>query len=332
VVAGDNPSFDYYLAPRLALHPGPPIERLDLRALPSVREAAPWTDTFVIFCRYVSRGWLATLHRRAPELAGVGLFIDDDIAALARSPDAGWRYRWKLHRHALSRWPRLAPMLDRVWVSTTPLAELWGRHAPVLLPPIAGELDLASTPQASAFPLVGLHATSSHGADQRWLEPVVRGVLAADPAIKFEVVAGRDVARRWAGDPRVRVIPYRSWPDYRAETAAHGRDLLLAPTMPGPVNAARAAVKRIDAARCGAALLVSDPMVFEVSDDEAGLGMAAPLEAGSWIDRILALMGDEARRRALIGLNRTKLIEARRTASSLFVGDAAATETAWRLA
>jgi hypothetical protein len=335
VTAGENPSFDYYLAPRLALHAAPPVIPFDLAASRRVRERADWQGVFLLFCRYLSEGWLRTALTHAGELAGLGLFIDDDMEALAADRTNRWRYRWKLRRQGLDLWPRLTPVLDALWVSTSPLAERWGRNAgapvPRLTPPLAGEADLAAAPARPLRPLIALHATSSHGADQRWLAPVVREVLAADPRVEFEVVAdpGRD--RLWRGDPRVRVIPYRSWPAYRADTAAHGRDLLLAPVQPGAANAARADVKRIDAARCGAALMVSDAAVFQVSPGEAALGMAAPLEASAWVQGVLGLIGDEERRRALIDLNREKLIAARRTASALFAPAAAGMEGTWRL-
>lgn len=328
VTDGENPSFDYYFAPRLAMHRGPPVARFDLAAPRGDREGGAWTDTLVIFCRYASAAWLRTL--RAQDLAGIGLFLDDDIEALAAARETRWRYKRKLHRNALRLWPELRPRLDRVWTSTAPIARRW--TAPVLLPPLAGEIDLASVPERSERPLVGLHATGSHVADHLWLEPVVRGALATDPNLEFEVVADRWSERRWRGDPRIRVVPYQSWTRYRADTAAHGRDLLLAPLLPTAANAARADVKRIDAARCGAALLVSDSSVYRVSAEEAVLGMVAPLDTGAWIRAIVGLMSDPVRRVALVQLNRAKLIEARRVAPALFESADGGMGEAWRLA
>jgi hypothetical protein len=328
----ENPSFDYYFAPRLAMHPGPPVARFDLSAPRRDREGGVWTDTLVIFCRYASAAWLRSLRARERDLAGIGLFLDDDIEALAAARETRWRYRLKLQRYALRRWPELRPSLGRVWTSTAPIARRWAAMAPVLLPPLAGEVDLASSPVCSERPLVGLHATGSHVADQLWLEPVVRGALAADPNLEFEVVADRWSERRWRGDPRVRVVPYRSWPQYRADTAAHGRDLLLAPLLPTAANAARADVKRIDAARCGAALLVSDKSVYQVSPEEAALGMIAPLDVEAWTRAIVGLMSDSGRRAALVQLNRAKLNETRRAATALFESADGGKGEMWRLA
>ncbi|HXV00350.1 MAG TPA: hypothetical protein VG166_07620 [Caulobacteraceae bacterium] len=289
----------------------------------------------MLFCRYASESWLRTVLAHGGELAGVGLFIDDDMEALAADRNLRWRYRWKLRRHGMTLWPRLTPLLEGLWVSTSPLESLWAQKAgaptPRLTPPLPGEADLASAPVRPPRPLIASHATSSHGADQRWLAPVVGAVLAAHPGVDFEVVAdpGRD--RLWRGEPRIRVIPYRDWPAYRADTAAHGRDLLLAPLHPGRANAARADVKRIDAARCGAALMVSDPLVFQVNPDEEALGMVAPLEPAAWVKGILGLIGDEDRRRMLTDLNREKLSSARRTAAALFAPASEGMDGTWRL-
>jgi len=318
VVGSENPSFDYYFGSRFALHPGPPARRYALSATPATLAGISWRDTLLVFCRYVSKAWLEVARANRDALAGVALFVDDDIEAMVRAPELSWHYRLMLRRRAISPWRRLVPMLDRLWVSTPRLAERWQAMSPRLLPPVADAFDLDSTPEPSPRTLVGIHAGGSHRADKAWLEPVVRAVLAAAPEIMFEMVVEEYRDWRWRGDPRVRVIPFRSWPEYRAETAGHGRDILLAPFLPTAVNAARAGVKRIDAARCGAALLVSDPDVYQVSPAETNLGMVVPLDVDSWTRAILGLAGDAGRRQALVRLNREKLLEIRETTPPLF--------------
>ncbi len=331
VVTGENPSFDYYFAPRFGLHPSPPVRRFNLFATPRELAEISWAGTYVIFCRYVTNTWLQLVRANFDSLAGVGLFVDDDIAAMAAAPEMNWLYRLKLHHRALLPWRGLIPLLDRVWVSTPILADRWRQMSPQLLPPVADVIDLSASPVPSAGRLIGLHAGGSHRADKAWLEPVMRAVLAASSDIIFEVVAEDSGDWRWRGDPRVRVIPFRSWPQYRADTAGQGRDMLLAPFLPTVVNAARAEVKRIDAARCGAALLVADHAVYQVSAAEAGLGMVVPLDAGSWANAILALAGDPERRRALIKLNREKLLEVRQATRPLFAPADDVDPGAWRV-
>ena len=331
VTAGENPSFDYYFASRFGLHPGPPARRYELSASRQDLAGVSWADTLVVFCRYVNKAWLNVVRANRDELAGICLFVDDDIEAMAEAPELSWHYKLMLRRRALTPWRALIPLLDRVWVSTPHLAERWRGMSPHLLPPVADLFDLCASPAPSAGTLVGIHAGGSHRADKAWLEPVVQAVLAAAPDLTFEMVveAGRDW--RWRGDPRVRVIPFRSWPEYRADTASRRRDLLLAPLLPTSVNAARAEVKRIDAARCGAALLVSDPAVYQVSPAEANLGMVVPLDVDGWTRAILGLSRDTERRQALARLNKEKLLEIRATTRPLFATAGDTATDAWRL-
>jgi hypothetical protein len=332
VVAGENPSFDYYFAPRFGLHPSPPVRRYDLFA--SRRELAgiSWASTFVIFCRYVNNAWLRVVREHQAQLAGIGLFVDDDIEAMAAAPELSWLYKLMLRRRAILPWRALTPMLDQVWVSTPYLADRWRAMSPRILGPVADVMDLSATPTPSSQIVIGVHASGSHRADKAWLEPVVRGVLAASPHVTFEIVVERGRDWRWSEDPRVQIIPFRSWPKYRADTAGQGRDILLAPFRPTAVNAARAEVKRIDAARCGAALLVSDQVVYQVSAAEAQLGMVVPLDIGSWTNAILSLAADTDRRRMLVKLNREKLLQVRRTTAPLFVQAGPLAPGAWNLA
>ncbi len=332
VVAGENPSFDYYFAPRFALHQGPPVERLDISAQPRDLAERDWAGVFVILCRYVSRAWLDVLSINAEVLSGVALFVDDDMAALASDPSSPVWYRRKLRRLAIDRWPQLAPLLTTVWVSTPILSDRWKAMKPSILPPLADTIDLAAAPAPAPHLLVGLHATGSHKADQQWLQPVVRAVLAANQDVTFEVVTDRAQASKWRGDRRVRVLSPLPWPAYRAETAERARDLLLAPHLPTPANAARAGVKRIDAVRCGATLLVSDSAAYRVSDEEAVLNMSLPLDVDAWIAGIIHLLGDANHRRALAELNRTQLVQARRAAGPLFVAARSGEGDVWRLA
>lgn len=332
VVGGENPSFDYYFAPRFGLHPSPPVRRFDLFAFPEQIAEAVAPGTFLIFCRYLNRNWLKAVRAGRNRLAGIGLFVDDDIVAMVMAPELAWLYRLKIFYRALGPSWAIRPHLNRVWVSTPYLAERWKAMSPVVMPPLADVMDLSTEPISTGHTVIGLHAGGSHRADKIWFEPVVRGVLAAAPNVTFEIVAENASDWTWRGDPRVRVIPFQSWPRYRADTAGLGRDLLLAPFRPTAVNAARAEVKRIDAARCGAALLVADPNVYQVSAEEAALGMVVPVDVASWTTAILTLADDRPRRAALVKLNREKLIAVRRATGPLFVRREDSPAGGWSLA
>jgi hypothetical protein len=58
--------------------------------------------------------------------------------------------------------------------------------------------------------------------------------------------------------------------------------------------------------------------------------MAVPLDAGSWINAVLSLVGDPERKRALVRLNRENLLAVRRAITPLFEPAPDAASGAWR--
>ena len=101
VVTGPNPSFDYYLAPRLKDIEFRPDAGRRSRCGSLHLEAREFlTDAFILFCRYTSGAWMRRLDACTDLIAGVGLFIDDDIDALAIDGAVPLPYRlrlWRLH-------------------------------------------------------------------------------------------------------------------------------------------------------------------------------------------------------------------------------------------
>ncbi|WP_174299444.1 hypothetical protein [Caulobacter sp. S45] len=326
VCNGPNPSFDYYLAPRLAAATGLDVTLAELRRPWALKDDA-LDDALVLFCRYVSASWLGRLERRPP--SACALFLDDDLAALAIDPATPPAYRRRVWRWGPSQWPSLARRLHCLMVSTPVLAERFAGCGPVVLPPLAGtdELRLRSSGHFEA-PKFGFHATAVHVAEHRWLAPIVRAVLDATPGLQVEVVANGSAARFW-DHPRVHVAPQRPWPEYKARQLDGALDLLLAPLLPGRANQARAAVKRIDAARVGAALVVSDAEIYGVTRAEREEGMHLPLDANAWIEGLTALAGSPDRLRRLAALNRQVLSEERSRARPLV--EPAGAEGWWRL-
>lgn len=56
------------------------------------------------------------------------------------------------------------------------------------------------------------HGTASHGAEIRWLKPVIASVVARDERIVFEIVGGTAVWRHYRELPRVNLIHPMTWP------------------------------------------------------------------------------------------------------------------------
>lgn len=304
VIDGPNPSFDYYLAPRLA-QPGMPRHTVfDVSSPPPDFSAPEYAGTLMLFCRYMSGAWLRAAAAARGNLAGVALFLDDDIDALFAEVSVPLRYRLHLFRRALAHRHRLSGLLDLLFVANPAIAARHGIADARLLSPVASAAD-EPAPRAQDGPFrVAFHSTYVHWREHEWLMPVVADLARCNPALRLEAMAGPVLARGWKAIPGVNVVPPQPWPAYRARSRSEGADLLLAPLLSGPANAARSQTKRIDAMRLGAALLVSDRDIYRCGDEELAHGMHAPPDPALWVETIAALAADPVRVRRLRDLNR----------------------------
>jgi hypothetical protein len=116
------------------------------------------------------------------------------------------------------------------------------------------------------------------------------------------------INRQFRDLPRVRILHPMRWPSYLAETGQGRCDLLLTPLLESPLNAARAPVKFIDAARCGAAGLYSDRSPYRGFIRPGIDGLLLGDRQLEWLEAIEWLIQDpearhriasEGRRRAL---------------------------------
>jgi hypothetical protein len=322
VVDGPNPSFDYYLAPRLRLCPGLEVMRAELREGPGRIAPAAFDGALLLFCRYITPAWVRLLQARRENIAAVALFLDDNLEALVHDRGVPLISRLRYHWCGTAHWPRLSPSLDLVLVSTSELARVHASARPLVLPPIADEFDsgpkLAPRWVGERF-TVAYHATSIHGGDHAWLMPAAVALMkGAPPGWRFEVTAAGALARRWAECPGVKVVPPLPWPHYRQVTAQRHIDLMLAPLLPTQANRARSWTKRIDAARVSAALLVSDRSVYQPQSSELMLGMCVELRHEAWVAAIRSLAQDPLRRQRLAELNRQRVEHDRHAVSPLF--------------
>jgi hypothetical protein len=291
-----------------------PVRIIDVGTVPAGHELR---DAFVLFCRYTSGAWMRAIEAQAGDIAGVGLFVDDDIDALAADASVPLAYRLRLWRLHLAHRRRLARLCDILFVATPELAARHQHTQTHLLPAIWSEEDKSADERPPGQMRVAFHSTSVHAAEHRWLIPVMRAVLAAEPSMTFEVLAGAPLSWRWRCLPRTRIEPSKPWPRYRAESRMNGADLLLAPLLPTRANAARSWTKRIDALRLGAALLVSDPNVYHPDPEELSLGMCVEPEQAAWTTAIKELAADRTRLDRLRELNRLHVLRASAAAGPL---------------
>ncbi|MCX8996193.1 hypothetical protein NOF55_16770 [Rhizobiaceae bacterium BDR2-2] len=309
-----NPTADYYFAARLAA-PGMPEHRfIDIRdGDPAGIDA---DGTFVILCRYASAAALRWIEREERQLAGVGLFLDDDIPAVVTGRDADIGYRLFLVFRALLPLRRLNRHLDIVWASTPRLAQRLGAANARVLPPappealwniphVAGNRDTGTV-------MIAYHATAVHVEEHAFLQPVIRDVLAARPDALFEVFAGGKAAGRWKGMERVTVRRPVSWAAYLAEASTRQIDIMLVPLTPSPVNDCRSPTKRIDVARAGAAGIFSvSPAYGEAGADGEILLRYDP---DAWRAALLELIDDADKRAAAASATRERVAAMTRSA------------------
>lgn len=308
VIDGPNPSFDYYLAPRLAQPGMPPHAVFDVSSPPPDFSAPEHADTLILLCRYMSGAWLRAAAAARGNLAGVALFLDDDIDALFADASVPLRYRLHLFRRALAHRRRLSGLLDLLFVANPAIAARHGIAGARLLSP-AASADDEPVPRTHDGPFrIAFHSTYVHWREHEWLMPVMTDVARRNPTLRLEAIAGPVLARGWNAVPGVTVVPPLRWPAYRARSRSEGTDVLLSPLLPGPANAARSQTKRIDAMRLGAALLVSDRDIYRCEEHELSLGMHAPPDPARWTEAILALAADPARIQRLRDLNRDHVL------------------------
>ncbi len=295
-----NPTYDYYFAGRLAADGMPPYDVVD------IREGEPTSidpeGAFLIVCRYATRPVLAWIERNAGQLAGVVLFIDDDIPAVVTGRDATLGYRLFLSFRAL--WPlrRLNPQLDAVWTSTAPLAGTLATRNVSVLPPAPARYLWQRNPNVSpgmaadrsSGILIAFHATAVHREEHRFLRPIIRAVLDQRPQVRFEVFADEKAAVLWKGIDRVSIRKPLPWAAYLADGQARTIDIMLVPLSPSRENDSRAPTKRIDVARYGAAGIFSASFAYGEPDDSNELRL--PYDPEAWRNSILVLIDDEAMR------------------------------------
>lgn len=289
---GDNPSFDYYFRSRLE------ISAPFAHAIVDTRRQGPdeidWRGTHVVICRYLAAPWRAMLEAKAGQLAGLSLFLDDDMPALVSDRVLPLSYRYRVARDGLALWPIVARAGGRMLVSTPELAARYHMAQPLVLTPVTAACDLPGT-TSEAVPKVIFHATDSHRHEHVLAADIARRLTIDAPHIRFDVVASARTRALWRGLPNVDIRPPVTWPEYRALGTGMQGGILIAPLIDTALNRARSATKAIDAVRFGAAGLFGNLAPYRDLGDIATL---LPPDPSRWAEAIVTLAADSALWRA----------------------------------
>lgn len=304
-----NPSSDFFVLPFLQ-RKGLELVRCRFDELPS-RGALQGAD--IVFVRYVPSAWLRLISSAEKQIGSISLFMDDDLfswPAFARMP---LRYQQKLLRLSWSRQRWLRSIGAELLVSTPYLQKRYADWQPKLLQPqvpqaLASLLDRDDAPHSVNNPItLFYHGSASHGADLKWLRPVIERVLAADERLVFEVIGNAAVNELFRGLPRVHVLHPMKWNAYQALLGRPGRCIGLAPLLDSPFNRARSHTKFLDITLAGAVGIYAAGSVYGgvVRDGENGLLL--PMDQDVWVEGILRLAKDAPLRAEMLSGARTQL-------------------------
>lgn len=282
-----NPSTDYFVVPACAGQ-GRRLHRFSFDDPPP---AAGLAGAVVVFVRYIPSAWRQQVQAERAQLAGLIYFMDDDVLDSDAWSGMPWRYQYKLHRLAARHRSWLRQQAE-LWVSTEWLERKYAPWQPK-------RVDPHPLVAASGICRVFYHGSASHGAEIRWLRPVMEQVLLRSPRISFEIIGGQDVYRLYRDLPRVTVVHPMKWPAYEAFLDQPGRNIGLAPLLELPFNRARSCTKFFDITRAGA------PGIYAAGGACAKLvtngvdGMVLPMNPAAWSTAILELATDETARLAM---------------------------------
>jgi len=239
-----------------------PLEALDARIV-EVDSAEPpgrqiqnsiIAADLVVVVRYLPRNWLRALRR--VRRAGIPLvyLMDDDLLDPALLPQLPAAYRQRLRQRITRQRAKIPELSDLIWVTSDFLERKYA-HLGALQLPLSPHVGLLAERPRLQLAYLG---SSVHSLEFAWLRELLILVQSRQPHTHVDLFGDLSINRQFRDLPRVRILHPMRWPSFLAETGQGRCDLLLTPLLESPVNAARAPVKFIDAARCGAAGLYSD--------------------------------------------------------------------------
>lgn len=284
-----NPSTDYYVLPALSAA-GYRVVRCGFDDVPDTADVDGVT---IVFVRYIPSAWARLVEATRSQLHRVVFFMDDDVLDVHASTGTQWHYRAKLFWLAARYKGWLSRLAVEMWVSTTYLQKKYADWQPQLVPP----MPLAVSGDVCR---VFYHGTSSHEHDIRWLQPVMAEALLRDERIAFEIVGDQRVHRLYSGLQRVTVVHQMKWPAYQIFLGMRGRHIGLVPQLDLPFNLARSHTKFFDITRCGAVGIYAAGSACADVVSHGVDGLVVPMEQGAWVEAILELAKDEAKRLTLL--------------------------------
>lgn len=283
LISGRNPTFDYYIKPRLGNLPSLVIDISDSSAL----DEPLFPGDYVLVCRYLSWRWARRLAS-TPGLLGIGLMFDDDYVAFLADRTVPLAYRFYVAKRTVFPFRMVARNVTDVFVSTPLLQKRYVNAQATILHPAPSAFDLSARRRGTAGELrIAFHAQLSHLADHRLAAQIASQLAVQQPGLIIDVIGPARAKHQWRGISGVEFRTEVDWPTYQRLSGESGTDILIAPMFDTPMNQARAPTKAIDAVRMGAAA------IFPALEPYRNLSGAASLVSGGvteWVAAIRALL------------------------------------------
>jgi hypothetical protein len=280
-----------------------PLEQLGIRVVELDSAQAPCgipLETLqaadrVVVVRYLPRRWLRPL-RQAREAGATLLYLmDDDLLDPDLLSELPLAYRRRVRDRITRQRGRVPALFDQIWVTSTVLEHRYAHLG-------ARRLSLRPHPnlllEQPRLQLAYL-GTSVHEREFAWLRELLGLVQERHAHTHVDVFGDLTINRQFRDLPRLRIIHPMRWSTYLAETGPGRVDVLLTPLLEGSMNAARAPVKFVDAARCGAAGLYSDRAPYRGFIRHGVDGLLLGDQPRDWLAAIDQLIHDSATRRRL---------------------------------
>jgi glycosyltransferase involved in cell wall biosynthesis len=283
---GRMPSTDYFVVPHVT-RPGLPVSVFN-STRGGVDTSALSPGALVVFVRYIDARWAEAVRAAREHLAGVVLFMDDDLLDWRALQGLPWRYAYKIWRLTLRRRQWLEDVKASLWVSSEYLAGKYPLLNPVVIAAAPAPNIVLSRPAVR----IAYHGTASHAAEIRWLVPIIRKVQEQCDYTYFEIFGGVDVNKLYRGISRVAVLHPMSWPNYHAYTSQGGFQIGLAPLLPGRFSAGRSNTKFLDFVRCGAVGIYSDAPPYSGFVRNGVDGLLVRNDPDAWVEAISTLARD----------------------------------------
>jgi hypothetical protein len=292
---GFIPTTEIYLKGRIEKQFSGAVRYVDtMRTSPKAIE--PEEDTLLVVVRHAPLRWLRWLARMAHRSAGVIFLMDDDMPMALRAPELPLQYAVKTAwRFAITR-RYLAPLCNRIWLSTPELARRYPQAAAQVWEPGY----VVSDSQKLNAGLYFYHGTGAHRQEIEWLVPIVKAVQLALPGAWFEIMGGAGVRRLFRDIPCVRVVHPMPWEDYRSYAATGTFQVGLAPCLDTEFNRARSHSKVFDITRLGAAGVYSNGTPYAEKVSHGRTGLLCENDPTAWVTAVILLLENESLRKTIV--------------------------------